>query len=216
MGVICRKCSNVERLEYFCIMSYAYPIPSFSRDQVEKIGNAIIYTGGRIKDLNKTKILKLLFLLEESSVKKYGYPFFGIDFQLWKHGPVSKDIFIDLSNDNLEILQGFIKKQGAVFVPVAEFNDDEFSDNDIRLMDDVIEYAKDKNASELVDILHSSNSLWSLTAKRHGILEDLLNEKINSTEINVDFSILFEGNEERVQFLNEMKESRDFAKKFGA
>src|SRR6266540_4153637 len=82
----------------------------FTRDQINKIGNAIIYLSGKITDLNKTKILKLLFLLEEASIKKYGHPFFGIDFQLWKHGPVVKDIFIDLSDENPTLLNDFIER----------------------------------------------------------------------------------------------------------
>lgn len=48
---------------------------AFTRDQVDKIGNTIIYLSTKIPDLNKTKILKILFLLEEASIKKYGYPF---------------------------------------------------------------------------------------------------------------------------------------------
>src|SRR5437762_1520053 len=102
---------------------------AFTKDQINKIGNAIIYLSEKITDLNKTKILKLLFLLEEACIKKYGHPFFGIDFQLWKHGPVVKDIFIDLSDESPTLLKEFIERdpQNPMnFTAKTEFCDDEF------------------------------------------------------------------------------------------
>ena len=45
---------------------------AFNKDQIDKIGNTIIFLSKNMGDLNKTKILKLLFLLEEASIKKYG------------------------------------------------------------------------------------------------------------------------------------------------
>src|SRR5690349_13795289 len=98
---------------------------AFTRDQINKIGNAIIYLSQKIPDLNKTKILKLLFLIEEACIKKFGHPFFGIDFQLWKLGPVAKDIFIDLSDDTLTLLNEFIKRDtnnSCNFIAKTEFN----------------------------------------------------------------------------------------------
>jgi len=48
---------------------------TYSRSDIEKIGNAIIYLAERIPDLSKTKLLKLLYLLEETFAKKYQLPF---------------------------------------------------------------------------------------------------------------------------------------------
>src|SRR5258706_9819966 len=114
-------------------MSITSKNKSFTKDQINKIGNSIVYLSKNISDLNKTKILKLLFLMEEACIKKFGHPFFGIDFQLWKLGPVAKDIFIDLSDETPTLLKDFVKKDTinpSNFIAKAEFNDDEFSDND--------------------------------------------------------------------------------------
>jgi|RhiMetdeSRZDD1v2_1073273.scaffolds.fasta_scaffold00185_16 uncharacterized phage-associated protein len=167
----------------------------FTRDQINKIGNTIIYLSEKIPDLNKTKILKLLFLLEEASIKKYGHPFFAIDFQLWKHGPVAKDIFIDLSDENPILLNDFIERDPrnlSNFKPKKEFCDDEFSENDLALMNIVTNFAYNKSASYLVTHTHGINSLWRKSAIQYGILELLEKELINSTELEIDFRLLFD------------------------
>ncbi len=165
--------------------------------QIDKLGNTLIYLSKNVGDFNKTKILKLLFILEESSIKRFGHPFFGIDFQLWKFGPVIKDVFIDLSDDNISLLKNYIKKSednNSEFEAISEFKDDEFSDNDIYLMDIIIEFARHKTAKDLVDLTHNETSLWRRSAIKSGVLEQFESNKLNSTEYLIDFSLLFENN----------------------
>jgi len=178
----------------------------FTNQQINKIGNSIIYLSTKVGDLNKTKILKLLFLLEEASVKKYGTPFFGIDFQLWKLGPVLKDVYIDLSDENITLLKDYIKRADynpSEYVGIKDFEDDEFSDNDIYLLEKVIEFSKNKTARDLVNYTHGENSLWRKSAIKNGVLEQLEAKTLNSTEFNIDFSLLFEEN----NFLKEKYDS---------
>ena len=199
----------------FNFMSFQSKDIAFTKDQIQKIGNTIIFLSGRIKDLNKTKILKILFLLEEASIKKYSYPFFGIDFQIWKHGPVAKDIFIDLSEDAPTLLAEYIQKNDSnptVFIGLREFCDDEFSDNDIDLLNIITDFAKDKSANSLVKHTHSHNSLWRKSAIRMGVLDVLENELINSTEFYVDFGLLFENNQLMLQGYEEAKENVAFVR----
>jgi len=190
---------------------------AFTKDQVNKIGNTIIYLSNHIPDLNKTKILKLLFIIEEAAIKKTGKHFFGIDFQLWKYGPVAKDIYIDLTtslwDDSPILLKEFIQRSSdspESFIPKKEFNDDEFSDNDMLLLDLVIKFAKDKNSKYLVTHTHGTNSLWRKSALKYGVLESLENELLNSTEFNVDFSLLFEEKSPISERYEESKENLDF------
>lgn len=188
---------------------------AFTKDQIDKIGNTIVYLSKEMEDLTKTKILKILFLLEEASIKKYGYPFFGIDFQIWKLGPVAKDIFIDLSEEPPFLLSGYIARDEnnpSYFKSFRDFNDDEFSDNDIELLQIISSFVKDKNASTLVNITHSQNSLWRKSAIKNGVMELLEDELINSTEFNVDFSLLFENNSIMIEKYAEMKENLEFSK----
>jgi uncharacterized phage-associated protein len=196
-------------------MSITSKNKSFTKDQINKIGNSIVYLSKNISDLNKTKILKLLFLLEEASIKKYGHPFFGIDFQLWVRGPVAKDIFIDLSDESPVLLKDFIEKDSAdtgKFRAKSDFCDDEFSDNDIHLMDLIIEFAKSKNAKYLVNHTHDSNSLWRKSAIKYGVLELLEHELVNSTEYEIDFDLLFDGPSDIKDKYDSSKENLDFIK----
>jgi uncharacterized phage-associated protein len=166
-----------------------------TQHQIEKLGNTLIYFSKGVSELNKTKILKLLFLLEEASIKKYGHPFFGFDFQVWKHGPVLKDVYIDLSEDSLSLLKNYIKRadyNSSEFIAANTFSDDEFSDNDIELMDLIINFARNKTAADLVKYTHNEDSLWRKSAQKNNVLEQFENGTRNSTDIKIDFSLLFE------------------------
>ncbi|AXY77461.1 DUF4065 domain-containing protein [Paraflavitalea soli] len=189
----------------------------FTKDQIDKIGNTIIYLSHGLTDLNKTKILKLLFILEEASIKKYGYPFFNIDFQLWKHGPVVKDIYIDLCEETPNLLKDYILRDSQTtsnFVAKKPFCDDEFSDNDIEILDRIVSFAKQKNAKYLVNHTHDQNSLWRKSAIKYGILESLENELINSTDFEIDFNLLFENAESNYfkERYEEAKDNREFVR----
>ncbi len=188
----------------------------YTKEQINKIGNTIIYLSDRISDLTKTKILKILFLLEEASIKKSGQPFIGIDFQLWKLGPVAKDLFIDLSADECPVLLNeYIERvpgDNKIYKAKTAFNNDEFSLNDIKLMDIIIEFVKDKPASYLVKHTHGPNSLWRRSALQYGVLEILENELVNSTEYEIDFSLLFPEPSYLLERFEEAKENLRFIK----
>lgn len=188
----------------------------YTKEQIDKIGNTIIYLSQHMGDLTKTKILKTLFLLEEASIKKTGQPFIGINFQLWKLGPVAKDLFIDLSSDESPILlQEYIEKvpgDNKVFRAKTSFNNDEFSVNDLKLLDIIIEFVKDKPAAYLVKHTHGPKSLWRRSALQYGVLEMLENELVNSTEFEVDFSLLFPQPSYLSERFEDAKENFEFIK----
>ncbi|MDC7133608.1 Panacea domain-containing protein, partial [Bacteroides stercoris] len=113
----------------------------FSEDSRQKLGNAVIYIANHTEQLSKTKLLKLLFLMEEYMVKRYHVPFMGLPFEIWQAGPVAKDIFIDLS-DGPFLLKDFVKtevqKDATYIRAIKPFCDDEFSDCEMEMMDEII------------------------------------------------------------------------------
>ena len=190
---------------------------SFTAQQINKLGNTLVYLANNVGELSKTKILKLLYLIEEKSIKKFGYPFFGFNFQLWKFGQVLKDVYIDLSEDSPQILKDYITKADYdinLFIPIAEFNDDEFSDDDIYLLDSIAKFAKHKTAKDLVDLTHNDNSLWKLSALKNGVYEQLEAKEINSTEYLIDFSLLFESNSFQKERYESAVDNLDFINHF--
>ncbi|MEF3077374.1 Panacea domain-containing protein [Winogradskyella poriferorum] len=171
-----------------------------SNDQIDKVGNSIIYLSEKIGELSKTKALKLIYILDELSIKKSGIPFFNLKYKVWKFGPVSEEIFIDLSSETT-LLKDYIERTSeegvTVIRPIVDFNDDEFSDNDIDLLDFVIEKFGDKTAKDLVYYTHRKNSPWHNTAKENSVLELLEKEEINNTELLIDMASLINHDERK-------------------
>lgn len=173
---------------------------TYTKEEIDKIGNAIIYLAERIKPLSKTKVLKLMYLIEEASVKKFGLPFFNLRFSVWMFGPVAKDLFIDLSSKPILLINYISReeKDGHSYIyPTKAFSDDEFSDNEIALMDLIINNFRDYSAEQLVTFTHREHSLWHSIAKENGVLELLEQQKLNNTEIEIDFSRLLDGDEHK-------------------
>lgn len=182
------------------------PYIKYNSQQLSKIGNAAAYLAAKVPMLSKTKFLKLLYILDEVSIKKSGVPFFNLKYKVWKFGPVSEELFVDLSSEPT-LLKNYIKRElnnsHNVIVPAVEFNDDEFSDNDMELMDMVIAQFGNKTSKELITYTHRINSPWHITAQQHSVLELLESEVINNTEYLVDMSVLVAHDDRKKQLFEQ-------------
>ena len=185
----------------------------YTKSQIDKIGNTIIYFAGHIADLNKTKLIKLLYLTEQLSIQKYGFPLLNIRFDVWKFGPVPKDIYIELS-EQPDLLKDYIDltyQDSTTYVkPLKNFNDDEFSENELRILEYIANQFRDSTARELVALTHSEYSPWYLTAQKNGLLEHLSSGEMNSSDIEIDFTYLFE-DEAQKMFYIENKDALAFS-----
>lgn len=156
-----------------------------------KLGNAVVYIAEHVNDLSKTKLLKLLYFMEEYSVRRFHTPFLGLPFEVWQAGPVVKDVFVDLSEMPL-LLDGFVRrkeKDGRTYVEVVtNFSDDEFSDNDMAVMDDVLKKYGGMTATDLVKLTHKEGTLWYKTAEKNGLLKAFEDKLMNSSDCQIDFS----------------------------
>lgn len=161
----------------------------YTDSDMEKLGNTVVYVANKVPRLRKTKLLKLLYLMEEYSVRHFHTPFLGLPFEVWQAGPVVKDVFIDLS-ETPSILKGFVEKKvenGRTYVyAVKDFSDDEFSDNDMVVMDDVLEKYGGYTASQLVNKTHERGSLWYRTAERNGLLDVFRHNLSNNSDCRID------------------------------
>ncbi len=176
----------------------------YTNEQIEKLGNAIIYLAQNIQPLSKTKALKLLYLIEEVAIKKYGMPFFNISFEVWKLGPVAKEVFIDLSSPSPVLLEKYISTSndnGGLYInPKIGFDDSEFSELEIEILRFATDTFKAYNAEDLIRITHRENHPWYLTAQKNGLLELFENNKTNSSDIKVDMSLLLEDDPAKKDF----------------
>ena len=92
------------------LKSVVIDMKAYTVSDKEKLGNVVVYIANHVPDLSKTKLLKLLYFMEEYSVKRFHTPFLGLPFEVWQAGPVVKDVFIDLSETPV-LLDGFVKKE---------------------------------------------------------------------------------------------------------
>lgn len=163
----------------------------FSEYIKQKLGNTIVYIARKKSNLSKTQLLILLYLMEERMALKYHIPFIGIPFEVWQIGPVAKDVFVDLS-DSPYLLKNFVKtdfKDGGTFIEaIADFDDNEFSECEIEMMDDILAKYGNMTASDLVSETHKEGTLWYRTAVRTGLLEAFNKYECNNSDQQIDFT----------------------------
>lgn len=187
----------------------------YTKDDIAKIGNTLVYIAERVSDLSKTKLLKLVYLLEETTIRRCARPFLNLDFEVWRLGPVAKDLYFDFSSTEQYIFQDYIaarpEEEGRVYISaVREFNDDEFSDVELSILDDVIKQFGHFSATQLVEITHSPHSPWTILAQEKGILEGLSDGSVLTTDYKIDFNTLLDeaGQEAYAQHLEYLHASR--------
>lgn len=163
----------------------------FSEYTKQKLGNTIVYIARKKSNLSKTQLLILLYLMEERMALKYHIPFIGIPFEVWQIGPVAKDVFVDLS-DSPYLLKNFVKtdfKDGGTFIEaIADFDDNEFSECEIEMMDEILAKYGNMTASDLVSETHKEGTLWYRTAVRTGLLEAFNKYECNNSDQQIDFT----------------------------
>lgn len=162
----------------------------FSENSIHKLGNAIIYIANNAKYSYKTEILKLLFLMEERMVQQYHVPFLGIPFFAWRLGPVSVDVFQELS-DGPVILFDYIDIEyvgnNIKVLAKTDFDEDEFSDAELKMMKDVMNTYGKMTSEQLIDETHKEGSLWCITVKENNLLEDFNAKRANVSSVELDF-----------------------------
>lgn len=169
------------------------PVKELTSDQLDKVGNAIIYLAERITPLYKTKVLKLLYLLDEASVKEIGIPMFDLDYRAWRMGPVSKEIYVDI-DDGPHLLKGYIHvvrdENGDRVEPAKAFDDGEFSDRNMRIMESLVQRLGNHSARDLVDITHDPDSLWYTVSSANELLEPFEKGQRNTSDVVLDLGLL--------------------------
>jgi uncharacterized phage-associated protein len=193
----------------------------YTKSEIDKLGNTLVFLCRKISpytQVSKTHLLKLIFIIEESSILKFGVPFFNLRFDLWKLGPVSKDLFVELSDEPILLSEYIgkdeIEKGKFIICPKKEFSDDEFSDNEMKLLEEVAERFKYCTAKELINFTHRKKSPWYITAQKHGLVDALEAGQINTTDIEIDLSEIIQDEKEKLALYQSHKEFLHQSKTF--
>ena len=129
--------------------------------------------------------------MEERMVQKAHIPFLGIPFNAWRMGPVSVDVFEELS-DGPVLLADFIalefNGQGIKVTAKRDFCDDEFSDYELSMMDDVMHEYGMMNSEQLIAETHKEGSLWRQTVAEAGLLRDFEMKRASTSNVIIDMA----------------------------
>jgi uncharacterized phage-associated protein len=187
----------------------------FTRQEVEKIGHSIVFLANGIGLLYKTKLLKLVYLLDEISVSRRGIPFFNLEYKVWQAGPVSVDLYEEF-NEHPFVLDEFISLEfdakGTRIVPKKPFCDDEFSPIEMDLLNEIVSTYKWMAADKLVDLVHRKDSPWFIIAEQNNLLEDFTNKRLNITDLKIDLSVLIKDDPQKLALYNENMEMTNFTR----
>lgn len=165
----------------------------FSEDSKRKLGNAILYIACNVEDLSKSKLIKLMYLMEETMVRRYQAPFLALQYEVWQYGPVAKEIYVGFSNTPT-ILRDYVytsaTEDGTYICPNKEFNPDSFNEMELEVMAFVIREYGALKARELKDITHRPDGLWYKKAQSKGLIEAFERQECASSDEVIDFSEL--------------------------
>lgn len=172
----------------------------------EKLLNAIIYFVDHTKYCQKTKLFKLLYLLDFEHFKETGKSVTGLDYYAWPMGPVPKELFIELNSPQDDLVEKIhLEKDeldNSLYISsVAEFNEKLFSKREMRLINKISIENELKYSKEMVRLTHDDNGPWDLTynkmsAKNAKIEYDLILNDLNVEDANLIKSIASEIQEE--------------------
>lgn len=147
-----------------------------------KIANTLIYISKKLGGVYLTKALKLLYILDETSIKETGVPFSWMEYKAWKMGPVPKELYTELRDilpqeKEPTYLSEFVKVEkrpnpissespDSFFITAKQnFSEEEFSEYDIELMDRILEEYGHLAGWEIIEMLHKQGSLWDKVVK---------------------------------------------------
>ena len=165
----------------------------FSEDSKRKLGYAIVYLAQNVEDLSKSKLIKLLYLMEEAMVRRYQAPFLALQYEVWQYGPVAKELYVGFSNTPT-ILREYVytsaTEDGTYIYPNREFDATDFTDSEMEVMADVVRDFGRLKARELKDITHRPDGLWYKKAQSKGLIEAFERQECTSSDEEIDFAEL--------------------------
>ncbi len=106
-----------------------------------------------------TKLNKLLFFIDFTAYRKFGYSVTGAEYQKLERGPAPKQLsptptLLREPGDLLTITRDYFGKERQRLIASREADLSGFSGQQIALVDEIIERLRDRNASSLSRLSH--------------------------------------------------------------
>lgn len=135
----------------------------------EKLIAAIVFFSKNTQNCSKTKIFKLLFLLDFEHFKATGRTVTGNDYFALPRGPVPlalhNEFDLEESQSDFESsvdieTQFFFGHKRFLVKPKIDFDATVFSNREIKLLGEIANSYRAQTAKEMVDVTHAENGAW--------------------------------------------------------
>lgn len=153
--------------------------PVFVEHFREKLINSIIYFLKNTNYCFKTKLFKLLYILDFYHFKQTGRSVTGLDYFAWEKGPVPRELFEEFARPKQDLLQCVYiprtKDPDGIFrmKPKCNFDTYFFSKRELRLLEQISYIFKDAKAEEMIEVTHLPNMPWDKTIRTKGEYEKI-------------------------------------------
>ena len=180
---------------------------------IEKVGNLLIYLSEKMGNLCLTKLLKFLYIIDEYSVIKSGVPVTWLNYLVWKKGPVATDVYNDINFNDGMCFKNFVEVKenrnfnGIEIKPIKAFDDSEFSEFEIELIDELIKKYGNYNSDQLVELLHKEDSLWHIIVKEKNLEVKFRNGESNTSPYVIELTDKIKNDPYKLSLYNSVKES---------
>lgn len=142
----------------------------------QKIAVLLEYLATIMPNVQLRKLLKILYLIDEESVKSRAIPVTWLDYYAWKKGPVAPEIY-EMKNgafsDYVTCVVGDDGKWHVSSIKTAPYLIDKdmeiMSDYERQIIDRVLLQYMHKSADELTEETHMRDSLWSQVVEENKI-----------------------------------------------
>jgi uncharacterized phage-associated protein len=170
---------------------------AFSEIHKDRIGYLINYIARKIPHLYCTRLIKLLYIIDETAMIKLGTPITWMKYYVYKMGPVPKNLWISIKDGNEIFGEYFdvIEEDGNdvnedsknyKINAIDQANMSEFSLYEQSIVDSVIDVYGDMPVDTLIEYLHREGSLWHQIVNE----KEISFTKTSSSDYEIDLSKL--------------------------
>ena len=163
-------------------------LAQFTYREIDKIGSILSLIAKKTKGIYITRLMKYLYLIDETSVKEIGVPVLPFNYKVAEKGPLITELWKILPK-NIEFKEyidvSFDKSQnGHKIISIGEPKLVRFSQYELELIDKIISNYAAYETDEIIDYLHThKDSLWKGVVENESI--DFNSNKISNHSINL-------------------------------
>lgn len=159
-----------------------------------KIGSLLAYICFQLPQIHLRKLLKIVYLMDEKSVRERSIPLTWLDYYAWKKGPVAPDVYA-VRDGALSTYVTCRKEADEKWHVTANCTNPylidqamgAYSEYEMDIINSVIAQCKEKSADDLTNETHQEDSLWSrVVANNHVSFDETgrSNYKVDLNDLN--------------------------------